>query len=764
MRSYVEMLSMISLAGAPQYKQTYSQFLRNSILVQLYLTQPGDSAMFHFGNETEAPWDARAGITNRQMMLNLMLLHRGSSEAGYAKQWIEERFTSLDTDPDIGHGYNRMFPFTHDRSTFAQVDYRNFLPTFFHADGSDYFFSRSDWTDTADSLSTYGGRLIEDHTHRSFGGVYLYKGDPSDYKDGWLISGGPGYGTESPYLRKAELHPGLVFYRQWSRFDNEFVVLPPAANMEAAGGGPNYHYVRVNMTESAWGDGAYTGSADFQICDYAARDIFRILPNFIVVHDRAQQVSGWQGFNFDDQGADYYGIEQNWLFPNPDGGQFPSMLDHTIKHTTAEGKRVFVTFLEPTLASANTELANMAPNPDVWAVRWRHNSNPQLNRFVTLIEPTTDTQATATDNELIFGSLMLGAVVYPDATTAKVVMFVSTLDGSISVGDSYTAPSKTNNTHFIAGLKPNQGYDVTATVPIANTYLVTWAESASGNIVTGDDGVLEFDPGNIPTTVGETVVVNELFAFDDATVAIATTDAVTVSESFSLDDTFVEVSVGTTEVAVVVEESFSLDDSTIILGDHISVDEHFLLGETVVIATTGGEDEKSIPVYGATVVPSDDLSRGFVTPEPDDDAVWDKLTGTVDSPDWNTFVTFGQSFPWLVRVLVGLATPTNRIGRPDRVKMRAAIRSCQLNNAQGVALRMTLVRRSDSRAMATADLTLSDGNTYTLESDWFPTLDVLDSDMALQFTLPATTYDYMAIEVAAIDIVAEGSGLEKVIP
>lgn len=239
--------------------------------------------------------------------------------------------------------------------------------------------------------------------------------------------------------------------------------------------GNGYTYAQTDMTKLYNRPNPWTPASALTDIQHASRSILWVNGDNVVVYDRAVSLHGGL----------FKRYSQNFVTT-------PVVVGNTVTETTARGQKLFMQTLLPLNPSYSFGFPGNTINPVAWQepstcrIVVEDAAYPANVRFLHVFQ-AGNPGAVAAPSALVQSSA--GTTCDGAVFGATLVMFVNDITAPFN-GVTYTAPA-TATTHYITGLTPNAGYNVTEQITNVGVQITV---TAGGSFTADAGGVLAFHP------------------------------------------------------------------------------------------------------------------------------------------------------------------------------------------------------------------------------------------------------------------------------
>lgn len=680
-----EVQALFQAFNWPDTVNPLNSFYRDVFKYHVYQSQPRNRVTIGYGESAGS--SPVPGVANfmRHSILNVAYIYHDA----YAQWWLDNVLAAMGSSET---NEERSFDVFLGRRGQVATDYRNELPTHYHARGTGFFNSRSSWADTATSVTLRCGILIQNHACEDINHLMLFKDvtGASSARNGYILCDpahffGSGQKVDhvqyhNTYMLMESTLGALYGWRQ--RFTDYAPAITPDANRNY--GNATFAYVKGDAKDVFWQiknpPGVHGGSITAQINDVFQREVFHLKAgSYVVVYDRMRVLSA---FARPDTNAR---MAFHWSNSQPvDVGS------GVRRHDSAAGARTYQKMFNAgatVWTDVGTAIGTQVP---VWQQRVDHLMPTGYTWECTVFE-VCDNPAKGAMTQLDFidhaapapiNGTMDGVTIRE--TVRKHILFSAEQDGTTPATIQY-AVLKFDNTdeHYVCNMKPNQEYLVTETDLGGGYFRYTLAETFNTGFLANSGGVLVFSPSQIG---GQTTV-----QMTGSEVVGAPVETSTITETHSL------TAEGSEVVGAPVETSdfaFGGGDATLIAGgevvgapvETVSYGINIVGNETAVVEESSQMvSEGPSPVYFGEkfitpntliMVPASDLGDQYVVPEPSNGVLWDKMADANSL----TFVRFGPgTIVALSDLFVGLTPPGPFTGHANAVRITAYFRKASIS-------------------------------------------------------------------------------------
>jgi len=462
------LLLLKQTAGLDLFNNPAHPFCRQAFYYELYSIQPGDDVYYPGGDQ---PSVAQAPVRgySRHFMLLIAEAMKGTVESEYAQYWCNHVLLDLD---DI----DTMIPwdFVLYRPELPQLDHKTSLPTNYLAEAAGWAHSRSDWSNTAVSVTMVSADRIEGHQHRDQNSFVINKGG-NNWRDGWVLTDVMPFSEENP---------------DWTQAHNTLLVDDTAQRYGTGTGKvlkydaqPGYVYAVGDAADAYYTNPGHYGHGDDKMLQVFQRELVHILPQYIAVFDRVVPLPAF---------ADAV-VENLFHYPY----NKPAVSADTITETLGAA-RLFHKIVLPATPALNW-VDEASSGHDTWRLELQDATVRSSYLFMNVFQATasTVTAMTPTDRIASQDGNMTGAVI-KDAVQHHVIMFSADPSGATPTGSIiYEVGANNPSSHKLFDLAASTGYRVDVARNVAG-YQITVA--AGGEHMTTAAGVLTFELEGEPQT------------------------------------------------------------------------------------------------------------------------------------------------------------------------------------------------------------------------------------------------------------------------
>ena len=366
--------------------------------------------------------------------------------AAHAKYWIEQTKAQRHQHSRDGSSHATLQVLWNDEA-LAAVDYRqaNELPTDFYANGMQYFFDRSDWSEDATLLAYEGSGGYVDHMHQDALSFNIMRGGQWITKENsGLVHGG------SSAFADARNQNTLLIENNLEDGDQRFGVIRPQAESEVVNRhvGEGYSYIAGDAT-GLYNDADYVYAPQADTLK-AMRSLVYLKPDLFVVYDdtqtRAEAGERFKRF-----------ILHTHNQPQVSGDVMTAVI---------EDQRIFSRTLLP--ADADIEVMNnLVTDPniinvfgDIWHIEVESAFNDSRETFLHVIEGADASQGQMATTEQVtsLSGNMVGTYIEKDGN--HVVLFAEDSRDAVTEA-SYQVSHTGDARHLLFNMVPEAVYQVT---------------------------------------------------------------------------------------------------------------------------------------------------------------------------------------------------------------------------------------------------------------------------------------------------------------
>jgi len=485
----------IAMIGAPVWDRYVKGYISNMVntaavppsetyLGPVYeMASYGDQLRIHVtpdfmqGYAMLALTEQSQGLTTHLNEARWFAMNATDGGAGYMLQRIQRPWSNTESI---------LYFLLFDPSAPPPTDPRPGYPTIFYDAPQARLIRRTDWTPNATLFTYRSAPESINHENGDCGQFELWR------KGEWLTKEYSNYDNNNngqstmwhntlalqnwcaagtPTLNPFE----VPFYQNGSTFNNGMSAGDPVS---ISSNGSTYSYVQSDNTLLYNRPNVFTPSAGLMDIQHASRSILYLPNDDVVVYDRA--TTGHTGL-FKQFNLNFTTTPQ---------------IDNThlvVTDTTPGGQNLFLQCLLPTTASISWvpeagSLTNVAElEPSIGRIVEQDPGNPADERFLHVLQAGDpgSAMAPATLVQSSAGSSLDGA-----QFGSTLVLFARSITTPFQ-GTVYVAPAAAT-THYITGLAPNTGYNVTEQAAAQGAVQITIA--AGGSYMTDAGGVLVFLP------------------------------------------------------------------------------------------------------------------------------------------------------------------------------------------------------------------------------------------------------------------------------